>query len=106
MEVIFLQTSLLDLNKEKTLRFDVKFHNVFTKVVETRKTTPFLNFFELGVKKYERDELNEIKYVEIGSVTSEGDINAFDLSNDKELDLTEKERLIKKIENGDRKSVV
>jgi hypothetical protein len=101
MEVIFLQTSLLDLNKEKTLRFDVKFHNVFTKVVETRKTTPFLNFFEVGVKKYERDELNEIKYVEIGSVTSEGDINAFDLSNDKELDLTEKERLIKKIENGD-----
>jgi hypothetical protein len=101
MVVNFLQIYLTDFNREKTLRFDVKFHNVFTKIVKTRKTTPFLNFFKVGDKKYEEEDLNDIKYVEIGSITSEGDINAFDLVNDKELDIAEKERLIKKIENGD-----
>ncbi len=50
MEVNYLQTSLADFNKEKTLRFDVKFHNVFTKVVETRATTPFLNLFDIEIK--------------------------------------------------------
>lgn len=101
MEVTFLQTSLADFNKEKTLRFDVKFHNVFTKIIETKETTPFLNFFEAETKKCDEGELNEIKYVEIGSVNNEGEIEAFDLSNNKQLDLTEKERLLKKIENGD-----
>jgi len=101
MEVNFLQTSLVDLNKEKTLRFDVKFHNVFTKIIETRTTTPFLSFFDIEEKEEREYEVNEIKYVEIGSVSSDGDINAFDLSDNRGLDLAEKERLIKKIENGD-----
>ena len=100
MGINFLQTSLSDLNKEKTLRFDVKFHNVFTKVIETEETRPFLDFFGLAEKKCDEYDLNEIKYVEIGSVTSEGEISPLDLSN-KELELTEKERLTKKIENGD-----
>lgn len=101
MEVNCLQTSLADFNKEKTLRFDVKFHNVFTKIIETRTTIPFLNFFEIGKKEYRECEINEIKYVEIGSVTSDGDINVLDLSDSKGPDLAEKERLVKKIENGD-----
>jgi len=100
-QINFLQTSLADFNKEKTLRFDVKFHNVFTKLIKTKDTVPFLNFFEIGVKKCDEDELNEIKYVEIGSVNNEGKIESFNLSDDKQLDLTEKERLLKKIENGD-----
>jgi len=100
MEINFLQTSLSDLNKEKTLRFDVKFHDVFTKVVETKKVRPFLDFFKPAEKKCAKYDLDKIKYVEIGSVTTESEVNPFDLSN-KEVDLTEKERLIKKIENGD-----
>jgi len=101
MGINFFQTSLSDLNKEKTLRFDVKFHNVFTKIIETKETRPFLDFFEPTEKKCDEYDLDEIKYVEIGSVTTEGEINPFDLTNDKELDLTEKERLTKKINNGD-----
>lgn len=101
MEINFLQTSLTDFNKERTLRFDVKFHNVFTKIVKTRTTTPFLNLFDTGEKENPKYETNEIKYVEIGSVSSDTDIKAVDLSNNKGLDLAEKERLIKKIENGD-----
>jgi len=101
MEINFLQTSLSDLNKEKTLRFDVKFHDVFTKVVETKKVRPFLDFFKPAEKKCAKYDLDKIKYVEIGSVTTESEVNPFDLSNNKEVDLTEKERLTKKIENGD-----
>lgn len=101
MEVNFLQTSLADFNREKTLRFDVKFHNVFTKIIETRTTTAFLSLFDIEEKGGQKYEANEIKYVEIGSVSNEGDINAFDLSDNKELVLAEKERLIKKIEDGD-----
>ncbi len=101
MEITFLQTRLSDFNKERTLRFDVKFHNVFTKVIETKETTPFFNFFEIGIKKCDEYDINEIKYVEIGSVNNESEIEAFDLSDNKQLDLAEKERLIKKIENGD-----
>ena len=100
-QINFLRTSLVDFSKEKTLRFDVKFHNVFTKVVKTRATTPFLNLFEVGIKEHEEYEINEIKYIEISSVTADGDIKVLDLSDNKELDLAEKERLIKKIENGD-----
>jgi len=101
MEINFLQISLSDLNKEKTLRFDVKFHDVFTKIIKTKKTRSFLDFFKPAEKKCDEYDLDEIKYVEIGSVTTEGEINPLDLSNNKELDLTEKERLTKKIENGD-----
>jgi len=100
-QVNFLQTSLADFSKEKTLRFDVKFHNVFTRVVKTGETTSLLNFFEIGTKEYEGREVNEIKYVEIGSVTNEGDIIPFNLADDVGLDVIEKERLIEKIENGD-----
>jgi type I restriction enzyme S subunit len=100
-QINFLQTFLVDFSKEKTLRFDVKFHNVFTKTIKTEETTPLLNFFEIGTKEYEGHEINEIKYVEIGSVTNEGDIIPFNLADDVGLDVTEKERLIEKIENGD-----
>jgi hypothetical protein len=101
MGVNFYQTSLSDFNKEKTLRFDVKFHSVFTKIVETKETSPFLNFFKVEEKKCPEVDINEIKYVEIGSVNNEDEINPFNLTDNKQLDLTEKERLLKKIENGD-----
>jgi len=100
-QINFLRISLVDFSKEKTLRFDVKFHNVFTNTIKTEETTPLLNFFEIGTKEYEECEINEIKYVEIGSVTNEGDIVPFNLADDVGLDVTEKERLIEKIENGD-----
>jgi len=100
-QVNFLQTSLVDFSKEKTLRFDVKFHNVFTRTIKTGETTPFLNFFEIGTKEYKGCKINEIKYVEIGSVTNEGDIIPFNLADDVGSDVTEKERLIEKIENRD-----
>jgi len=101
MGVNFLQTSLADFNKEKTLRFDVKFHNVFTKIIKTERTAPFLDFYKVGRKECNVEELDQIKYVEIGSVSNEDNINAFDLSDDKSIDLAERERLLKKIENGD-----
>lgn len=101
MEVSFLQTSLADFNKEKTLRFDVKFHNVFTKLIETKETKSLLEFFEFGEKFCDLEEPQDIKYVEIGSVSNEGDIVPFDLSDNKNLDLSERERLLKKIENED-----
>lgn len=100
-QINFFQTSLSDFNKEKTLRFDVKFHSVFTKIIETKEAAPFLNFFKVGKKNWPEVETNEIKYVEIGSVNNEDYVKPFNLSDDKQLDLTEKERLLKKIENGD-----
>ncbi len=105
MEINFFQTSLADLNKEKTLRFDVKFHDIFTKIIEVKDARSIFDFFELAEKKSDEYDLNRIKYVEIGSITTKEEIkeeiNPFDLSNDKEIDIIEKERLIKKIENGD-----
>jgi len=102
MEVNILQTSLADFNKEKTLRFDVKFHRVFTYLIKKKDTVPLLNFFTIIDKriKIENLDLDNLKYVEIGSCDEYGDVYPFDLSN-KDLEVVEKNRLLKKIQAGD-----
>jgi len=102
MEVNILQTSLADFNKEKTLRFDVKFHSTFTYLVKKKDTVPLLNFFTIIDRKVNIGDLDldNLKYVEIGSCNEYGDVYPFDLSN-KDLEVAEKNRLLKKIQAGD-----
>jgi len=91
-----------DFGKEKTLRFDVKFHNAFTYLVERKDTVSLLEFFKIIDKKFDVENLDfdMLKYAEIGSCDEYGDAYPFDFS-DKNLDVNEKERLLKKIQNGD-----
>jgi hypothetical protein len=84
------------------LRFDVKFHNAFTYLIERKETVSLLEFFEIIDKKFnvEKLDFDMLKYAEIGSCDEYGDVYPFDFS-DKNLDVSEKERLLKKIQNGD-----
>lgn len=91
-----------DFGKEKSLRFDVKFHHAFTYLVKKKNTTSILKFFDIidSVVDVEDLDLSSLKYAEIGSCDEYGDVYPFDFS-DENLEITEKERLIKKILSGD-----
>jgi type I restriction-modification system DNA methylase subunit len=92
-----------DFSKEKSLRFDVKFHNAFTSLIKKGgNAIPLLRFFNIVDKRVDLENIDfdNLKYAEIGSCNEYGDVTPFDFS-DKDLDINEKERLLKKIQNGD-----
>jgi len=91
-----------DFGKEKTLRFDVKFHNAFTYLIKKKDAVPLLEHFKIIDKKVDIENLDpdSLKYAEIGSCDAYGDVFPFDFS-DKDLDINEKDRLLKKIQKGD-----
>jgi type I restriction enzyme M protein len=95
-----------DFSREKSLRFDVKFHNSFTSLIrKSGNAIQLLRFFNIVDRRVRRVDLENIdfdnlKYAEIGSCNEYGDVTPFDFS-DKDLDINEKERLLKKIQEGD-----
>lgn len=87
-----------DIGKEKSLRLDVKFHNAFTYLIKNKDTVSLLEFFTFCNDKVDKNniDVDNLKYAEIGSCNEYGDVAPFDLSSEN-LDISEKERLLKKI---------
>jgi type I restriction enzyme M protein len=86
-----------DIGKEKSLRLDVKFHNAFTYLIKNKDTVSLLEFFTFCNDNVDKNiDVDNLKYAEIGSCNEHGDVTPFDLYSEN-LDISEKERLLKKI---------